>query len=72
LEKLVKTIRVTDGNADELRLYEFEVRPRMFGVIPMRRVKRWALDTGEAVECLGERTFKVIKTGEILSILLDP
>ena len=71
MEKLVQTIRVTDGNVDELSLYEFELRTRMFGLIPMRRVRRWALDTGEAVERMGKRTFRVVRTGEILSLRMD-
>lgn len=48
MEKLVQTIRVKDGNADDVTVYEFEMQTRKFGLMPVRRARRWALDTAEA------------------------
>jgi hypothetical protein len=61
---------VRDSAGSELRLYEFERvdRVRLFGVtIRRRKVRRFQLDTGEAVVAHAtERGFRVANTGEQL------
>ena len=69
MDKLIRTLRVKDGNADQLTLYEFDVRTS--GAFGTRHSKRWELDSGERVERVDEYMFKIVDTGEILSVLKD-
>lgn len=57
----VKSIRVIDGNGDEVTVYEFH--DRRF----LRKIRRMTLDTGEPVERVCERTYIVSATGERLT-----
>lgn len=55
----VRTIAVTDGNGDEVTVYEFH--DRRF----LRKVRRMKLETGELVELVAG-TLVVAQTGEKL------
>nr|NUR37547.1 hypothetical protein [Sphingomonas sp.] len=55
----MRTIPVKDRNGDEFTLYEFQ--DRRF----LRKVRRWKLCTGEAVQQIEDRLV-VVTTGEML------
>lgn len=55
---LVRRIPVTDGNGDQVTIFEFE--DRRF----LRKVRWLKLDTGETVEPAGMNMFVIVATGE--------
>lgn len=57
---IVRRIPVKDRHGDEFTVYEFQ--DRRF----LRKVRRWKLCTGEAVEQLGDRLV-IAATGENLT-----
>jgi hypothetical protein len=56
----VQSIPVVDAKGDQTVVYEF--RDRRF----LTKVRRYKLDTGEAVEAVESDLFRVIATGEEL------
>jgi hypothetical protein len=56
----VRSIAVADANGGHMTVYEF--RDRRF----LTKVRRFELDTGEAVEIAEADTFRVVRTGEEL------
>ena len=65
----MRAIRVQDANGDELTLFEYR-RPapyRKLLTLNRNGTNRLALDTGEAVERVNDRTFVIVATGEQLT-----
>lgn len=56
----VRSIAVADANGDRMMVYEFGDRHFL------TKVRRFELDTGEAVEVAEGDTFRVVRTGEEL------
>lgn len=61
-------IPVTDRHGDRLSLYQRieEVKVPVLGI--RRKVIRYELDTGEQVQFVAHRTFKIISSGEELTL----
>jgi hypothetical protein len=64
--RLVRTIRVRDGNGDRISIYECEYFERVPVLGLHRKLFRLELDSGEQVEQIDDFTYAVVQTGERL------
>jgi hypothetical protein len=64
--RLVRTIRVRDGNGDQISIYECEYFERVPVLGLHRKLFRLELDSGEQVEQIDNSTYAVVQTGERL------
>jgi hypothetical protein len=64
--RLVRTVRVRDGNGDQICIYECEYFERVPILGLHRKLFRLELDSGEQVEQIDDSTYAVVQTGERL------
>lgn len=69
MDNVIRAIRVTDANGDELTLYEYEQSSPYLVRMGMNRgpATRLTLDTGEEAERVDDDTFVLVATGEQLT-----
>lgn len=69
MDDVVRAIRVVDANGDELTLYEYQQAGSYLAMMGLNRAAatRLALDTGEEVVRVDDRTFAIVATGEKLT-----
>lgn len=75
MDNVIRAIPVTDGNGDELLVFEYQQSSPYRVLMSLNRAgaaRRWVLDSGEEVRWVADDLFVIVATGERLTPIAPP